>query len=369
MKMTTVSRFARATRRSIAPLLLSAAAACGGGREADPDGPPPSRPMEAGPTTDLPPIPDGSIPRKLVYSARRYQADRTFAEGWSVVRVDHRDLPGQPQWRLSTDTPQYGYATAAHLTSDLELVWLEDTWRGLVRLRRTGDQLIGEREVIGGRDSLRIALAPGAPFHTDLSLHFLLATWPLAAGWEERGMMSDGRHPDRVVPVRIRVVGEEILSTRLGTVDCWIVVVHGPRDSQRAPQWYWASKRDRMVIMRRQYLPEHLGAFDEYLIHEYPARPQVLIDVVVVEAPALDAAPVVRFERAVAPTYHLAANGLQDDTLYRFTLSAEPPRDLTSSDSGAIVRLLESAGYGGRYRIEPPTDRAFVRVPRGGSDN
>src|SRR5688500_17636785 len=268
-------RPARSFIHWIAPMLLAlAAVACGGGREADPDGPPPGRKLDAGPAAELPRIPEGSIPRTLVYMARRYYGD-VPAEALSNVSIDHRDLPGQPQWRLSTGTPQYGYGTAAHLTSDLRLVSLVDTWRHLVRLRRDGDELIGVAEMTAGRDSLRIALPPGAPFYTDLSLHLLLATWPVAPGWEERGLMGEGRPSRRVVPVRIRVVGEETISTRLGKVDCWIVVVHGPRDSRRAPQWYWVSKRDRIVVMRRYYLPKHLGDFEEYVLHEYPTTSNV----------------------------------------------------------------------------------------------
>ena len=119
--------------------------------------------------------------------------------------------------------------------------------------------------------------------------------------------------------------------------------------------------------MRRHYLPDDVGRFEEHLIHEYPTTSHILIDVVTVETPSFDATPAIAFERAVAPGYHLAARRWEAESLYRFTLWTDPRRQLTSSDSATIARLLDSAGYRGRYRIEPPTDRSFVRLPRAGS--
>ena len=282
------------------------------------------------------------------------------------MRIDHRYLPGRPPWRLTDGEKNSGMAAAAHLTKDLSLVWLEENWLRPVRLRRVGDDLVGRGEGMGGSDSLRIPLPAGAPFFTDLSLLLHFSTWPVAPGWEERGAMVERRRSLRVVPVRIRVVGEAIVPTRIGVVDCWIVVVHGPPDSRRPPHWYWVSKRDRLVVMRRHYLPNKLDEFDEDLLRAYPTESDILIDIVVAGPPRMDAGPIVAVERALAPRYHVQGQNWDDDTLYRFVVSANPDRQLASADSLAIARLLDSAGYGGRYRVEPPTDRSFVRVPRDG---
>jgi hypothetical protein len=129
-----------------------------------------------------------------------------------------------------------------------------------VRQRLVGDSLTGWMQTDSGlgRPIARHLLPRYAPYLSDALAPMLLGGTSLARDW--RGSFSilgwAVRNGDVSFPVRLRVVGDERVTTPAGTFDCWTVAV----DASIGMQTYWVRKSDgigvRALVVRDDVVRE-----------------------------------------------------------------------------------------------------------------
>jgi anti-sigma factor RsiW len=183
----------------------------------------------------------------------------------TATRIDGRDAWRVLQRRKIGDTVHVEtlYADRATLRTLGRTIRVQPYLRyaGItVRQRLVGDSLTGWMQTDSGlgRPIARHLLPRYAPYLSDALAPMLLGATTLDRDW--RGSFSilgwAVRNGDVSFPVRLRVVGDERVTTPAGTFDCWKVAV----DASIGMQMYWVRKSDgigaRALVVRDDVVRE-----------------------------------------------------------------------------------------------------------------
>ena len=118
----------------------------------------------------------------------------------------------------------------------------------VVRQRVRGDSLVGWMNSPGGlgRPIARQLPRSGGPYVTDAFAPLALWGAPLSRSWRGRFSVLGWavRTDDLYIPVTVRVVGEDEITTPAGDFDCWVLELHANGGAQRM----WARKKDGVVV-------------------------------------------------------------------------------------------------------------------------
>jgi hypothetical protein len=168
---------------------------------------------------------------------------------WRIVSEDHDARAPQPHVQVETTflarTDLKLIRRAIHVTPYSRFgrinVWQQFAGDSIVGRMNTDSPSIGE-----GRRIARVLPRTFAPYFTEATAHALLMNAPLTRDWQGSASLLGWavRDDDVLVPIELRVEGEETISVPAGRFDCWRISI---RFAGKQVD-YWARKSDGLGV-------------------------------------------------------------------------------------------------------------------------
>lgn len=168
---------------------------------------------------------------------------------WRIVLRDQDNRPPQPH--VAVETTYLARSDMRLLQRAIHVSPYSRYQRINVWQRFAGDSITGGMRTDGpgsgpGRSIARLLPRTSAPFMTESSAHAFLMDVPLAKGWSGSASLLGWavRDDDVLVPIELRVEGEETVIVPAGRFDCWRVSIRYAGKQLD----YWARKSDHLGV-------------------------------------------------------------------------------------------------------------------------
>ena len=221
------------------------------------------------PRPALAPVKLGTIsrvhPMALEFVRRVRDGSRTLSESRITMNVTADSAAGAAAWRMVSEDhdarppqPHVQVETTYLARTDLKLLRRTIHVSPYSRYGRinvwqlfSGDSITGRMNTdspgIGeGRRIARVLPRQFTPYFTESTAHALLMNAPLARGWQGSASLLGWavRDDDVLVPIELRVEGEETITVPAGRFDCWKLSIRYAGKQLD----YWARKSDGLGV-------------------------------------------------------------------------------------------------------------------------